>query len=65
MSETGIPETGVDLSPGARRLVHVNGRVQPGEAVLVVTDPKMRRYADAVAGAAREARAAEIGRAHV
>ncbi|MDE0074637.1 MAG: hypothetical protein OXU32_11825 [Gammaproteobacteria bacterium] len=53
-----MSEVGVDLSPGARRLVHVNGRVQPGEAVLVVTDPTMRRYADAVAGAAREAGAA-------
>ena len=48
----------VDLSPGARRLVHVNGRVQPGEAVVVVTDPTMLRYADAVAATAREAGAA-------
>ena len=47
-----------DLSPGARRLVRVNGRVQPGEGVVVVTDPTMRRYADAVAAAAREAGAA-------
>ncbi|WP_419942950.1 aminopeptidase [Candidatus Palauibacter sp.] len=46
---------GVDLSPGARRLVRVNGRVQPGEVVVVVTDPTMRRYAEAVAAAAREA----------
>ena len=44
-----------DIRPGARRLVTVNGRVQPDEAVLVVTDPTMERYADAVAEAAREA----------
>ncbi|MCY4400356.1 MAG: leucyl aminopeptidase [Gemmatimonadetes bacterium] len=49
---------GTDLSPGAQRLVHVNGRVQPGEVVVVVTDPAMRRYADAVGAAAREAGAA-------
>ena len=48
----------MDLSPGARRLVHVNGRVQPGEAVVIVTDPTMGRYAEAVAAAAREAEAA-------
>ena len=48
----------VDLTPGAKRLVHVNGRVQPGEQVVVVTDPTMGRYADAVAAAAREAGAA-------
>ncbi len=59
-----VAEAGVDLAPavslapGARRLVHVNGRVQPDEAVVVVTDPTMRRYADAVAAAAREAGAA-------
>ncbi|WP_419162917.1 aminopeptidase [Candidatus Palauibacter sp.] len=46
---------GVDLSPGARRLVRVNGRVQPGEVVVIVTDPTMRRYAEAVAAAARKA----------
>ncbi len=49
---------GTDLSPGAQRLVHVNGRVQPGEVVVVVTDPAMLRYADAVGAAAREAGAA-------
>ena len=49
---------GTDLSPGARRLVHVNGRVKPGEVVVIVTDPAMRRYADAVGAAAREAGAA-------
>ncbi|MEE2669995.1 MAG: leucyl aminopeptidase [Gemmatimonadota bacterium] len=43
------------LSPGAQRLVHVNARVQPGEIVVVVTDPTMQRYADAVGTAAREA----------
>lgn len=46
------------LGPGAHRLVHVNGRVRPGEQVVVVTDPTMERYADAVAAAAREAGAA-------
>ena len=49
---------GVDLTPGAQRLVRVNGRVRPGEIVVVVTDPTMGRYADAVAAAAREAGAA-------
>ncbi|MED5563487.1 MAG: leucyl aminopeptidase, partial [Gemmatimonadota bacterium] len=39
----------------AQRLVHVNARVQPGEIVVVVTDPTMQRYADAVGTAAREA----------
>ncbi len=53
-----IAGAGVDLTPGARRLVRVNGRVQPGEVVVVVTDPTMGRYADAVAAAAREAGAA-------
>ena len=38
--------------------MHVNGRVQPGEVVVVVTDPAMLRYADAVGAAAREAGAA-------
>ena len=57
-SGAGVPDPGADLSPGARRLVHVNGRVQPGEQVVVVTDPTMGRYADAVAAAAREAGAA-------
>ena len=53
-----MAEPTVDLSPGAQRLVHVNGRVQPGEVVVVVTDPAMLRYADAVGAAAREAGAA-------
>lgn len=55
---TSAAEPAADLAPGARRLVHVNGRVQPREAVVIVTDPTMRRYADAVAQAAREAEAA-------
>ena len=46
------------LLPGAQRLVHVNARVRPGEIVVVVTDPTMQRYADAVGTAAREAGAA-------
>ena len=58
MADGTVAEAGVDLSPGARRLVHVNGRVQPGEIVVVVTDPTMGRYAEAVASAAREAGAA-------
>ncbi len=43
------------LIPGAKQLVHVNGRVQPGERVLVVTDPTMERYATPVAEVARAA----------
>ena len=58
MADGTVAEAGVDLSPGARRLVHVNGRVRPGEIVVVVTDPTMGRYAEAVASAAREAGAA-------
>ena len=63
-ADAGAADAGVDLAPaaslapGARRLVHVNGRIQPDEAVVVVTDPTMLRYADAVAAAAREAGAA-------
>ena len=38
--------------------MRVNGRVEPGEAVLIVTDPTMRPYAHAVGAAAREAGAA-------
>lgn len=41
------------LAPGAHRLVTVNGRVQKGEHVLVVTDPTMERFATPVADAAR------------
>ncbi|WP_419950544.1 aminopeptidase [Candidatus Palauibacter sp.] len=58
VADGAVAKAGVDLSPGARRLVHVNGRVQPGEVVLIVTDPTMGRYAEAVAAAAREAGAA-------
>lgn len=43
-----------ELTRGARRLVEVNGRVAQGEAVVVVTDPDMERYAALVADAARE-----------
>ncbi len=43
-----------DLVPGARRLVEVNGRVQTGEAVVVVTDPTLEHYGQLVAAAARE-----------
>jgi len=50
-----VADGAVDLSPGARRLVHVNGRVQAGEVVVVVTNPTMRRYADSVAAVARDA----------
>ena len=53
-----VTEAGVDLTPGARRLVRVNGRVRAGEVVVVVTDPTMGRYADAIAAAARDAGAA-------
>jgi len=35
-------------------LVEVNGRVSEGEPVVIVTDPKMERYATLVADAARE-----------
>jgi leucyl aminopeptidase (aminopeptidase T) len=44
----------IDLAPGAKRIVEVNGRVQAHEQVVVVTDPTMERYAEAVAAAARE-----------
>ena len=57
-SGRSVPDAGADLSTGARRLVQVNARVQPGEQVVVVTDPTMGRYADAVAAAARESGAA-------
>ena len=50
-----MAESRVDLLAGAERLVHVNGRVQPGEEVVVVTDPTMQRYADAVSTVAQEA----------
>lgn len=44
-----------DITAGARRLVLVNGRVQQGESVVVLTDESMRDIADAVAAAARDA----------
>ena len=50
-----MAESRVDLLAGAERLVHVNGRVQPGEEVVVVTDPTMQRYADAVSTVTQEA----------
>jgi len=53
-----VAEENAHLLPGAQRLVHVNARVQPGEIVVVVTDPTMQHYADAVSTAAREAGAA-------
>jgi leucyl aminopeptidase (aminopeptidase T) len=37
---------------GARRLVEVNGRVEAGEPVVIVTDPEMERFATMVAEAA-------------
>jgi leucyl aminopeptidase (aminopeptidase T) len=50
---TGGGMGGLDLTRGARRLVEVNGRVNEGEAVVVVTDPEMERYAALVEEAAR------------
>ena len=50
-----MAEARVDLLPGAQRLVHVNGRVQPGEEVVIVTAPTMQPYADAVSTVAQEA----------
>lgn len=42
------------LLPGARRLVTTNARVQPGELVVIVSDPPMERYAALVGAAAEE-----------
>ena len=42
-----------DLTPGARRLVEVNGRVKDGEAVVVVTDSTLEHYGQLVAEVAR------------
>ena len=50
-----MAEARAHLLPGAQRRVHVNGRVQPGEEVLILTDPTMQRYADAVSAVAHEA----------
>jgi leucyl aminopeptidase (aminopeptidase T) len=41
-----------DLNQGARRLVTVNGRVGAGDAVVIVTDPEMERFAHLVRDAA-------------
>ena len=54
-SRGNMAESRVDLLAGAERLVHINGRVQPGEEVVIVTDPTMQRYADAVSTVAQEA----------
>jgi leucyl aminopeptidase (aminopeptidase T) len=58
MSESGggMARTGFgkgDLLRGARRLVEVNGRVGEGEAVVIVTDPEMERFAGLVEDACR------------
>ena len=50
-----MAEERAHLLPGAQRLVHVNGRVQPGEEVVIVMDPTMQPYADAVSTVAQEA----------
>jgi leucyl aminopeptidase (aminopeptidase T) len=49
--KVGVDEK--ELIRGARQLVEVNGRVTEGEPVVIVTDPKMERYATLVAEAAR------------
>ena len=46
------------LLAGARRLVEVNGRVAESDAVVIVTDPDMERYAELIAAAAGAAGAA-------
>jgi leucyl aminopeptidase (aminopeptidase T) len=43
------------LNPGAVRLVEVNGRVEAGDPVVIVTDPEMERFATLVAEAAHAA----------
>ncbi len=49
-----MPDPGeVSLVRGIRRLVEVNGRVSERDAVVVVTDPDLERYAVLVADAAR------------
>jgi len=44
-----------DISAGARKLVVVNGRVQRGESVVILTDESMTDIADRIAAAARDA----------
>jgi leucyl aminopeptidase (aminopeptidase T) len=44
-----------DPTAGIQKLVRVNGRVQPEETVVVVTDPTLERYAEMVADEARAA----------
>jgi leucyl aminopeptidase (aminopeptidase T) len=43
-----------ELIRGALRLVEVNGRVKDGEAVVIVTDPAMEKYASLVEAAAQK-----------
>ena len=42
----------VRLAVGAKKIVHTNARVQPGEKVVVVTDYAMTHLAEPVAVAA-------------
>ncbi len=42
------------MQRGARKLVEVNGRVQPGESVVVIADRDLAVIADLVASAARD-----------
>ncbi len=44
----------LDITPGARRLVEVNGCVKKGESVVVLTDETMTAIADVVAATARD-----------
>lgn len=43
----------LDISPGARTLVEINGRVKKGESVVVLTDDTMTDIAGVVAASAR------------
>ncbi len=45
---------------GAHRLVTVNGRVQPDESVVVVTDEKLIRFADLISNAAEDVGASVV-----
>jgi len=42
------------IQHGAKKLVEVNGRVQPGESVVVIADTDMKTIADLVVSAARD-----------